>query len=372
MAKDHIIFNNNLSNDGTYVAYDSNNSLLKFPTTFKYMKTTNYNNNYGFKLSEVVFTGEVGTRTDFPTLPNVEGQITLSKFAATSSGAPTVDLYFTGNIQKNSIQVFPHYDYDVPSPNKVYMPSPGYNFYSNTGIFPINKVKLTWGRGSGNVTFSPSTFHSDETGGTYTYRYTGDKISFTTNWNSEYNDSNIVSPSTPIEFNGPNVDVTVIPTVYCNWEVLWDYPCTCHIDCSVFCNGHCNTDGGGGGYTEWPGTFIYGYYIRTAPNNTAELVSFSPTNYDVTVTGESGDWYYCAFNTISGTQYGWVFKDGISGDNPNHGGGCTTDECTDDCYDDFYCSNHDCWDHNQCSGHVPGCYSDCYDDCTSNLCPTNF
>lgn len=354
-AKNYINVTNNLNPNDSYVWYDSQNpGNIMFPSIFTYKKTSSWNSNLNLRLNSVSLNSASGSISNTnPTLPAAEGSFNAT-LQLQNSSAPSMNLYFIGNIQKNSIQIFPRYDYDVPTPSVVYMPSPNFNFYSNTGIFPMSKVKILWGRGSGNVSFSPSTFHSDETGGTYTYRYTGDKISFTTNWNTEYNDSNIVSPSSPIEFNGPSVDVTTIPTVYCNWEVLWDYPCTCHIDCSTFCNGHCNTDGGGGGYTEWSGTFIYGYYIRTAPSDTADVVSFSLTNYNVTVTGESGDWYYCAFNTPSGTQYGWVFKDGISGDNPNHGGGCTADGCTDDGGCSTYCShvcNHSCSMYD-CDGYI--------------------
>lgn len=372
-AKNYINVTNNLNPDDTYVWYDSQNpGSVMFPSVFTYKKTSSWNGNLNLRLNSVSLNSASGSINNTnPTLPAAEGSFNAT-LQLQNSSAPSMDLYFIGNIQKNSIQVFPRYDYDVPTPTTVYMPTPSFSFYSNTGVFPTNSVQVLWSRGSGSVSFSPSTFHSDATGRTYTYRYIGDKISFTTNWNAnDYRDSNLTAPNEPLSLSGVSTDVSVIPTVYCNWEVIWDYPCTCDIDCGTHCSGHCGSDGGGGGYTPWDTKANYGYVIR---NSSGGYVGSTEQDEPITVSGKSGDYYFIT-KWWNGTAYsGWVVKEAVQGTDPNSGGGggCSTDGCSDDCYDDFYCSDHDCWDHNQCSGHVPGCYSDCYDDCTSNLCPTNF
>lgn len=363
-AKNYINVTNNLNPDDTYVWYDSQNpGSIMFPSVFTYKKTSSWNGNLNLRLNSVSLNSASGSISNTnPTLPATEGSFNAT-LQLQNSSAPTMDLYFTGNIQKNSIQIFPRHDYDVPVPTTVYMPTPSFNFYSNTGVFPTNSVQVLWSRGSGSVSFSPSTFHSNTTGGTYTYRYTGDKISFTTNWNSDYRDSNLTAPSEPLSLNGPSVDVSVIPTVYCNWEIIWDYPCTCLIDCSTFCQtdgGGCGTDGGGGGYIPWDTTHYTGYYgyIRYSPSFEAAVVAVRPMSDEVTVTQKSGDWYYVTFKSVQegSPTSGWCYATGLdtSKDPNSGGGGCSADGCPSDSGCSDYCShicNHECSGYS-CTGYI--------------------
>ena len=369
IAKNYFNLSNNVNQSNNIIYYDTTTEFINYPKTFYYKRT---NSTYNFKLRNVTTNTSSGNPTYSPSLPASEGNFVIGTIVPDSGQTnPTIDLYFQGDIQKANIIVSARYDYDVPSPNVVSMGTPNFSFASNTGTFGSGQnVKVTWGRNSSNPTFSPSSFRSG--GSVYYYRYTGDKISFTTNWNSEYKSSNLVAPSTPLEFTGPNMNTfDNIPTVYCNWEVIWDYPCSCNTDCSGYgtCSGY-----GGGSYQPWTATHLSGYYgyIRSEPSFNATVVQIYPISEQVTVSSKNGDWYYVTFDSVSSgseADSGWCHKDGISGTDPNTGGGggcvCDSDTCSSDCWDDI------CWE-DTCTYHVPGCY--CDDDyvCTSHACPRNF
>ena len=363
-AKDYLQVYNNLNQNGTYIWYDTENpENISYPSDFTLKKTSNWTSALNLRLNSVTLnsSSSLNSHTAFPT---AEGgfNATLKK---EGSSAPTVDLYFRGNIAKSNISVNARYDYDVPTPSIASMGTPHFEFNSG-GEFGTNQnVVVSWGRVSSNPTFSPATFTSG--GSKYYYRYTGDKISFTTNWNNENKYSNIAAPSSSqyLTFTKPNIDsITNIPTVYCNWEIIWDYPCSCNTDCGCYSDCGCYNDSG---YIQWTATYNSSYYIRTGPGTNYDVASFTIQSNTVTVVGESGDWYHCQFITTTGTQYGWVNKAGISGSDPNQG--CNSDYCScdgiydpscpswyDPCPSDFYCPSFD----DSCDGYWSCSYYDWY------------
>lgn len=345
---DTILYDNNI------LYYDSTTSFIETPKIFYYKRTKN--DNYDLQLNSVITNTDSDNPIFSPTLPATEGNFIINKIVSNSgSESPTIDLYCRGNIGKNKINVYPKVDYDVPTPSSVNISNP--QFKLDDAIFPTNSnVGVLWSVSDNTVSFNPSYFISN--GNTYTYQYEGDYISFTTNWNNETKSSTFRAPTTPLYFSPPNNldNLSAIPTVYCNWQVNWGYVCTSYSDV-------CTSDGCssyGTGYIPWSGTYNSGYYIRTGPGSNYPIAQFTIQNYNVTVIDESGDWYECEFTTTQGTQTGWVNKNGISGNNPNSGGGgCGNDYCNDDyCYNDF-CINL-CNNDGDCNNVYCGDYTDDY------------
>ena len=347
-AKNYLQVYNNLNQNGSYLWYDSENpENIAYPSDFTLKKTSSWNSTLNLRLNSVVLNSNssLNSHTAFPT---AEGSFnaTLRK---QNGAAPTINLYFMGNIAKNNINVYPEVDYTPGGPSSVTISNPYFNLSPTT--FPsTSNIIVSWGVSNTSVSFSPSTFFSN--GNTYTYVYEGDSITFTNSWNNEsrWSDKRSPSQSDYKSFSPPSDldSLTQIPTVYCNWQVNWGYIC------SSVCE-HCNhcSDYGGSTYQPWTATHLQGYYgyVRSEPSFNATVLTIYPISEQVTVTSKSGDWYYIIFDSVSSASTassGWCHKNGISGTDPNDSGGgcvCNSDTCSSDtggcsCYN--HLCNHTC------------------------------
>ena len=113
-AKNYINITNNLNPNDSYIWYDSESAdNVVFPSVFTYKKKSSWNSSLNLRLNSVALNSASGSISNVtPALPSAEG-----KFNATlqlqGTSAPTMDLYFMGNIIKNNINRYPKVDYDV-------------------------------------------------------------------------------------------------------------------------------------------------------------------------------------------------------------------------------------------------------------------
>ena len=346
-AKNYLQVYNNLNQNGSYLWYDSENpENIAYPSDFTLKKTSSWNSTLNFRINSVVLNSNssLNSHTAFPT---AEG-----KFNATlkkqNGAAPTINLYFMGNIAKNNINVYPEVDYTPGGPSSVTISNPYFNISPTT--FPnTSNIIVSWGVSNTSVSFSPSTFFSN--GNTYTYVYEGDSITFTNSWNNEsrWSDKRSPSQSDYKSFSPPSDldSLTQIPTVYCNWQVNWGYICSSVCEHCNHCD-HCSNYGGST-YQSWDTKANYGYMIF---DSNGVYQGSTEADEPIRVSGRNETQYYITKWYIEGgvqkEASGWVNKAAVQGTDPNDSGGgciCNSDTCSSDsggcsCYN--HLCNHTC------------------------------
>ena len=290
-AKNYINLTNNLNPNDTYVWYDSDNpGNIMFPSIFTYKKTSSWSSGLNLRLNSVVLNSASGSISEIsPVLPSAEG-----KFNATlklqNSSAPTMDLYFTGNIIKKNIT------YSVIQESSIYHPDSvsvtGLSYSLNPGDFPSNNITVNWTGNNPSYSFNPATFTTER--GRWRYVYDGDFISFTTTWGQTITSENRSDSKT---ITGPTSSMLEslenIPTIYCNWGVRAGYTCetvcydcNCDYDCGCDygdCDCGCDSgDGGGYGEIVIPAAYlnpymgVYGATATKRPTATTSQEAFVP------------------------------------------------------------------------------------------------
>lgn len=355
-AKNYLQVYNNLNQNGSYLWYDSENpENIAYPSDFTLKKTSNWTSALNLRLNSVTLnsSSSLNSHTAFPT---AEGgfNATLKK---QGSSAPTVDLYFRGNIAKSNINVYPEVDYTPGGPSSVTISNPYFNI--SPTIFPnTSNIIVSWGVSNTSVSFSPSTFSSN--GNTYTYVYEGDSITFTNNWNNEsrWSDKRSPSQSDYKSFSPPSDldSLTQIPTVYCNWQVNWGYICSSVCEHCDHCSNY-----GGSTYQSWDTRANYGYMIF---DSNGVYQGSTEADEPIRVSGRNETQYYITKWYIEdGVQKeasGWVSKAAVQGTDPNDSGGggcvCDSDTCLSDDCSDFYCPSFD----DSCDGYWSCSYYDWY------------
>ena len=224
------------------------------------------------------------------------------KFDATlklqNGGAPTMDLYFIGNIVKKNITFYVDPESSTYYPDSVTVTGVSYSISPNN--FPSNNVTVNWTAGSPSYTFKPATFTTER--GRWRYTYDGDFVKFTTSWGQTITSQNRSDSET---ITGPTSSMLEslenIPTIYCNWGIVTGYTCETVCDCDDDCGcDYCDTcdscDDGDGGGDSWNALAVSNY--ATYDEDTGKYVSFGPGyNRDgkAYVDGVSGDDRHCSW-----------------------------------------------------------------------------
>lgn len=198
LARNYIPFSNDLNGNGSYIYYDSSNIEVDLPTNFRYRRI---NSDYGLKLNEVVFGGIVDEPQYSPKLPASSGIITLSNFKGNDSSIPTIDLYFSGNIQMNT-------SISSSTGSQGYIDSislsPSIFVYSSTTNNPLQNKTIS-------ITYYCRGEYEDG------YQVIGETITVTNNWGSAKVSSN--NSNGTLTIKAPTSSITdIIPTIFVNWN----------------------------------------------------------------------------------------------------------------------------------------------------------